>query len=80
MCCFDQTAKQRVWSTGPREEFRVVLASGEKRMILEFNQFHQASVRRCSAHFIPRFKKQIAVGVVELITVAMAFIDHLFAV
>ena len=64
----------------PGEEFGVVLAGGEERMPFQFDQLHQASIRGRAAHHISGFQEKIAIGVVEFVAVAVAFIDHLVSV
>jgi hypothetical protein len=65
---------------GAGEEFRVVLAGEEEGMAFEFNQFHQAAVGGDAADLIAGFKEEVAVGVIEFIAMAVAFVDHLFPI
>src|SRR5579871_1372676 len=55
-------------------EFRVELAGNEKWMLRQFNHLDQFAVRRQAAKYKAAFLKPLAVGVVELVTVAMPFL------
>ena len=65
---------------GPGAELRVELAGGEVGVVLELDQFDQATIGGSAADLIARFEKKVAVGIVEFVAVAVAFVDHLLAV
>ena len=52
-------------------ELRVELAGGEVGVVLELDQFDQATIRGSAADLVARFEKQVAVGVVEFVAVAV---------
>ena len=52
-------------------ELRVELAGGEVGVVLELDQFDQATIRGSAADLVARFEKQVAVCVVEFVAVAV---------
>ena len=67
-------------TTGPRQKFWVVLAGREEGMPLQFDQLHKPTIGGGATHHVARFKEQAPVGIVELKTMAVALIHHLFAI
>ena len=60
---------------GTALEFRMILHRNEIRMICQFDCFNEMAVRRGSADPHSVCFKFLAVRVVELITVAVTFLD-----
>jgi len=71
----DETAKERVGRVGLAQEFGVELAGQEKRMILQFDEFDQLPIRRHATENEPSLLELSAVGVVELVAMAMTLVD-----
>lgn len=57
-------------------EFRVKLAGDKEGMIGQFNDFDQSTVRSKAAEDELGLLEAIAVSIIELVTVAMAFFDN----
>src|SRR5688500_9714893 len=76
----NESAKERVRRIGLTQELGMILAGHEKRVILEFDHLDQFPVRRCSAENESCLFVLWAVAVVELVSVAMAFVDQECAV
>ena len=60
---------------GTALEFRMILHRNEIRMSCQFNRFNEMAVRQVSADPHTVCFKFLAVRVVELITVAVTFLD-----
>src|ERR1039458_9158558 len=71
-----ETLEQRMRLVRLAQKLRVKLARNEKRMVLEFDDFHELAVGRQAAENKPGLFKFLAVGVVEFVAVAVAFVDH----
>ena len=65
---------------GTRFELGVILHAEMKSFSGDFHRFHQCAVGACATNAKPFFLEQIAVGVVELVSVAVPFHNALFAV
>ena len=76
----DETFKQGVWFVGFALKFGVELARNEERVIFQFDHFDQLAVRRQPAENEPGALKLLAIGIVELVAVAMPFVDDKCAV
>ena len=76
----NESHKQRVGLGGSALEFRVTLACQEPRMTGNFHHFRQAPIGRKTRDAQPGTRQRVAVGVVHLVAMAMAFVDNLFAV
>ena len=61
-------------------EFRVRLSGHVVGMILQFNELHQGAIGRGTAKDEILGLELLAIGVVELVAVAVAFVDLLGAV
>src|ERR1017187_512131 len=72
----DETLEERMRLGRVAQKLRGKLARNKKRMVLEFNDFHELAVGRQAAENKAGFFKFIAVGVVEFVAVAVAFVDH----
>src|SRR5689334_15535726 len=57
-------------------ELGMKLAGNEKRMVLQFNNLHEFAVRRSAAENESLLLEQLAIGVVELVPMAMALVDQ----
>ena len=73
--CFDKSHEQRMGFIGTAFEFRVKLNTDVEGFIGQFNRFHQLTVGRNAAEDKPERFQLIAVQVVELIAVTVAFIN-----
>ena len=56
-------------------EFGVELNRNEERMVGDFHDFAKSPIRRCSDKTQAGFFKLIAIVLIELVTVAVAFVD-----
>jgi hypothetical protein len=72
----DEAFEKRMRLVRLAQKLRVKLAGDEKGMILEFNDFNQLAVGRQAAENKTGLFKFLAVGVVEFVAVAVAFVDH----
>ena len=80
LCRRHQAPEEGMGLAGPGAKLRMVLAGGEVGVVLELDQFDQATIGGSAADLVARFEKQAAVGVVEFLAVAVAFVHHLLAV
>ena len=71
----DETLEQRVRLVRFAQKFRMKLARQEKWMVFQFDHFDQFSVGRIAAQNESGFLEFFAVGVVEFVAVAVAFVD-----
>lgn len=76
----NESHEQRVGLGGSALEFRMPLTCQEPRMIGDFHHFRQAPIGRKTGNAQPSTRQRVAVGVVHLVAMAMAFVDNFFAV
>ena len=72
----NETFEEGVGTIGFAQKFRVELAGDVEGMILQFDDFDQATVRGCSAEHKAGFLELVAIDVVEFVAVTVAFIDQ----
>src|SRR5712691_10433412 len=72
----DEAFEQRVRLVRLALEFRVELAGDKERMIFQLDYFDQLSIRGKPAEDEPGLFKALAVGVVELVAMAVALVDE----
>src|SRR6185369_4573976 len=75
-----ETLEQRVSDHRPALEFRMELATDEIRMLRKLDDLHQAIIRASAAQHQARARELLAILVVELEAVTMAFGDLLVLV
>ena len=71
----NETFEQRMRLVRLAHEFRMELARDIKRMMGEFDDFHQLAVGRRAAENKASFLKFFAIRVIEFVAVAMTFLD-----
>ena len=71
----DEAFEQRMRLVRLALKFRMELARHEKRMVFQFDDLDEFAVGRIAAENEPGFLKFFAVGVVEFVAMAMAFVD-----
>ena len=71
----DEALEQRMRLVRLAHEFRMELARNVKGMIFQFDDFHELAVGRRAAENEAGLLKFLAVVVVELVAMAMAFVD-----
>ena len=76
----DEALEQRMRLVRLAQKFRMELAGDEKRMVLQLDDFDQFAVRRKAAENKAGLLEFFAVGVVEFVAVAVAFVDDKRAV
>src|SRR5689334_955469 len=77
---FDKIAEQRLRAIRSRGELRVELRSDEPRVVVEFNDFHETSVRGRAGEHEACLHHRVPVLVVELVTVTMTLVHQRVAV
>ena len=76
----DEPRKERVRTRRAGFEFRVRLRSDEPRVVAQLHHFHDVLVRGDAADVHPRVLQRLAVVVVDLITMAVPFVDELLLI
>ncbi len=76
----NQAPEQGMGFAGAGEEFGVKLAGGKERVALQLDQFDEPAIGGGATDLIARSQEEIAVGVVEFVAMAMAFVNHRFAI
>ena len=71
----DEPAEQRMRLVRLAVEFGMKLARDKKRMVGQFDDLDQFSVRRIAAENEIRLGEPVAVGVVEFVAVTVPFVD-----
>ena len=72
----DKAFEQRMRLMRLALKFGMELARDEKWMLFELDDFDQLAVRRKTAEHETSLLEFLAIGVVELITMAVTFVDH----
>src|SRR2546425_3912177 len=80
MCCRNEPFKKRVRLMWFAVKFGMELAANEERVFSQFDDFHQLAVRRKAAEDKTGLLELIAISVVELVSVAVAFVYYKSAV
>ena len=80
MSCGDKPFKERVGLVWFAVKLRMKLAGDKEGMICEFDDFNQFTIRRETAEDKVGLLEAFAVSIVELIPVAMTFVDDKSAV
>lgn len=75
MCGGNKAFEQRMRLMRFAQELGMELARKVERMIFEFDNFHEFAVRRSATENKTGFFELIAIRVVELEAMAMAFVD-----
>src|SRR5690348_7757179 len=76
----DEALEQRMRLVGFALKFRVKLAGDEEGVIGQLDDFHQLAVWREAAEHKLGLLKALTVGVIKLVPVSVAFLDHKSAV
>ena len=76
----DKANEERVRAVGLAQKFRMRLGGDEVRVRGDLNHLHQLVVRRSTTNNESGALEGLAVGVIELVAVAMALRDDLLAV
>src|SRR5262245_12029451 len=76
----DERLDERMGLVRLTEKVGVKLGADEKRVLLQFDHFDQLAVGGGAAEDEARLLERLAVGVVEFVAVAVAFVDNKRAV
>ena len=79
-CGCYESLEQRMWAVWSGFEFRVSLCGNEERVIREFDDLHNSSIRRQSGEGHAMIYESGTVIVIYLITMPVTFVDQFFAV
>src|SRR5438094_4265693 len=80
MRCGNEAFEERMGLVRLAVKFGMELAGNEKGVVSQFDDFHQLAIGRETAENKTRFFEALAVRVVELVAVAVTFVDHKRAV
>lgn len=72
----DEPFEQRMRLVRLAQELRMELARQKERVILQFDDFNQLSIRRVAAENKAGFLESVAVSIVELEAMPVTFIHH----